>query len=175
MAVFINMCFDDESATHISKLQQVLAEQNISRYAEWLNYAPHITLVRLDDVAPESLIPIAEHFLREVQPITIMLGGLSLFSGSHPVLWLAPVSDMTLLDAHQKLCHALEPFSVHEHYQPKKWMPHVTLAAGLDANKAVAAMSVLLPMFKPISVKMARIEVVSFPPAQVLWSETVVQ
>jgi 2'-5' RNA ligase len=171
MAAFINICFDVDTTNRIASFQQTLADSGISDYAAWLGYPPHITLARLDGAQPETLIPAATRVLTQLRTVKIGLGALALFGGNEPVVWIAPVPNLALLDAHRQLCIDLEPLSVHEHYRPLSWMPHVTLAAGLDRNKAVAAISALLPDFSPMVVIPSRIEVVSFPPAQVLWSE----
>ena len=172
MAGFINICFDEDETDRIAALQRRLAERGISDYAAWLAYPPHLTLARVDDADPKSLISAAGHLLRQLTRTKIGLGGLSMFGGNEPVVWLAPVPSPTLLDAHRQLCAGLEPLYVHEHYRPANWMPHVTLAAGLDRHKAAAAIAALLPEFRPMAVTLSRVEVVSFPPAQVLWSGT---
>ena len=125
--------------------------------------------VRLDGFEPEDLIPAAKQLLPLLAAISIELSGLAIFPGAEPVLWLAPAPSVSLLQAHRRLCSDLAPMVVHDHYRPDLWMPHVTLAARLDQRAAVAAVFELVPAMGPTSGKVAALEVVSFPPARVVW------
>lgn len=170
MAAVINICFNADHTDRISAFQRSLAQQGISDYAARLGYPPHITMVRVDEADPRLLIPAAKGIIAQLHSIRIELNGLALFGGEKPVLWLAPVPNPSLIAAQRQLCSDLEPLSVHEQSRSANWTPHVTVAAGLDQGKAVAAISALLPDFGPIAVTPSRVEVVSFPPTMVVWS-----
>jgi 2'-5' RNA ligase len=174
MSGYINFCFDDVGSSQVASMQQALADRDISHFAAWLNYPPHLSLVRVDDEDPELLVPAARRFVEKVSQREMWLAGLSLFGGQEPVIWLVPVPDIALLAAHQELCQDLSPLEVHTLYQTGIWMPHVTLAADLDTNRAVAGISALLPAFKPFPVTLNRVEVVLYPPAEVIWSASMV-
>jgi 2'-5' RNA ligase len=103
--------------------------------------------------------------------LPIYLEGVSLFAGASPVLWLAPASNSALLSLHNQLHAALAPHVVDRHYLPGRWIPHVTLAEGLDWARALEAIATILPVFSPIEGRLDRIEIVRFPPVTVIFSE----
>ena len=170
MDAFINIRFDAESTGRIQKLQSRLAQEGISDYAKWLGYPPHITLVRCEDSDPELLIRCAADFAESFRRRPIPLVSLSLFTGDSPVLWLGPLITAEFLADHRRLCEQL-PRPNHGNYQPDRWVPHATVAAGMDADAAKAAISILLPTYEPIVAMTESLEVVSFPPAQVVWKQ----
>ena len=168
MDSFINIRFNAESTERIQKLQALLAQEGISDYAKWLGHPPHITLVRCEDADPNTLIQSAAEFAKAVRKRSIPLVSLSLFTGASPVVWLGPLVTCDFLGDHRWLCERL-PCPNHEHYQPDRWFPHITVAAGLDADTAQAAISKLLPLYEPIVAMTESVEVVTFPPAKVVW------
>lgn len=168
MDAFINIRFDAESTSRIQKLQSLLAREGISDYANWLGHPPHITLARCDDADPNILIQCAADFAKSFRRRSIPLVSLSLFTGQSPVLWLGPLVISEFLADHRRLCEQL-PWPNHDHYQPDRWVPHATVAAGMDTDAASAAISKLLPIYEPIVAMTESIEVVSFPPAKVVW------
>ena len=52
---------------------------------------------------------------------------------------------------------------------PRLWIPHVTLAEGLNEAERAAARDALLPSFTPIEATADRLELVRFPPTHVEW------
>ena len=167
MATYVNLCFDDVGTQQIASLQKKLSDEGISDYADWLNYPPHLTLARFDDVEFFLL----EHALEWIQvsyaPSAIELSSIGMFAGAQPVVWLAPAVNTPLLETHKELCYRVRPFEPHPNYQPERWTPHVTLAAGLEPERAVAATTALLPIFQPITAMPTRVEIVTFPPASI--------
>ena len=170
MDAFITIRFDAESTGRIQELQSLLAKEGISDYADWLGYPPHITFVRCDDAASRLLIQCAGEFAESFRKRSIPLVSLSLFTGNSPVLWLGPLVTSEFLADHRRLCEQL-PLPNHDDYQPDRWVPHVTVAAGMDPGAANAAISTLLPIYEPIVAMIEAVEVVSFPPAKVVWRQ----
>ena len=168
MDAFINILFDAESTRRIQDLQSVLASEGISEYASWLGYPPHITLVRCDNADPSMITESADDLARSFRKRPIPLVSLSLFTGANPVLWLGPLVTSEFLADHRRLCERL-PWPNHDHYQPDHWFPHVTVAAGMEIAAANAAISRLLPIYEPIVAMTDAVELVSFPPAKVVW------
>nr|WP_319513791.1 2'-5' RNA ligase family protein [uncultured Cohaesibacter sp.] len=172
MTSYINILFGDEGSKKIVALQKLLSDKGISNYANWLGYPPHMSLARIDNVDAQDLIPVVESFQKRLSLTEISLAGLATFTGNKQVVWIAPVPDINLLIAHQQLCDSLESIRIHENYQPTNWVPHITLAAGLTEDATVAALSALVSKFDQITVAIEKVELVTFPPAQVVWCNT---
>jgi 2'-5' RNA ligase len=102
--------------------------------------------------------------------LPIYLSGYGVFPGPPAVVWIAPVITADLLARHASLHSALRTFPCERHYLPGNWMPHVTLTSA--ATSASRAMEVLTPLWKgALSANLNRLELVSFHPVQVLWTQ----
>jgi 2'-5' RNA ligase len=171
MHVVITLCMDASSSDRVASLQRLLAERGISDYANRLGYKPHLSLLRFDNLEPEVVLPIVSRLAANIPSLPISLEGVALFAGASPALWLVPVANTALLSLHSHLHAALAQHVAHDHYQPDHWMPHVTLAEGLDHAGATNAIAAILPVFSPIKGRLDKIEIVCFPPVTVIWSE----
>ncbi len=62
----------------------------------------------------------------------VRTAGLGVFSGDHPVLYVAVVRSPALSALHQRLWRELAGGSAGtvDYYHPERWMPHITLADG---------------------------------------------
>jgi hypothetical protein len=90
--------------------------------------------------------------------------------GPPAVVWIAPVITADLLARHASLHRALRTFPCERHYLPGNWMPHITLTSA--ATSASRAMEVLTPLWKgAMLANLDRLELVSFHPFQVLWTQ----
>lgn len=174
MTSYVNFCFGTEGSDVVTSLWKTLADQDISHFGAWLNYPPHFSAVRVDDAEPQLLVPAAKRLAETIGRLEIWLASVSFFGGPEAVMFLSHVPNALFIDAHQKLCRDLAPLRIHPLYDAGSWMPHVTLAVDLNQDKAVAATSAIVPTFKPFPVTLTRVEVVSFPPAQVIWSGEIV-
>jgi 2'-5' RNA ligase len=170
MASYINICFDEISAAKVESLQRRLSQRSITDCAERLGYAPHITLLRYDEGSLDEMIEAARGFREQAASLASAICSLSLFGGASPVLWLGLVPNAPLYEFHRALHGKLPDLNVHSHYAPENWVPHVTLAADLDQSSAAAAVDATLPIFGPFTANPDRIEIVTFPPIEIVWS-----
>jgi len=170
MHVVITLGLDAASADRVASLQVLLAARGISDYAARLGYGPHLSLLSYDDLEPEAVLPVVSRLAPQIPSLPIHLEGVSLFASASPVLWLAPAANAALLSLHSQLYASLSPHIAHCHYQPGRWVPHVTLAERLDRSSAAEAIAAILPVFLPIEGRLERIEVLKCPPATVIWS-----
>ena len=72
-------------------------------------------------------------FLKELggrsQSFTAHTGGLGIFPGEKPVVYIPVVKDRALMDFHELLWTAITPLADEPSplYSPLKWMPHITI------------------------------------------------
>lgn len=156
------------SAAAVTAMWEALADAGLDGSCRALGYAPHVTLAVWPDEVPEAPLRAALAALAmrwTARPVT--LAGFGLFPGDPPVLWLAPVPDATLLARQAELLSALPGLACHPHHHPGAWVPHVTLGTPRDAAAALAA---LLPGWRgPLAGVLDALELVRFPPVEVLW------
>jgi len=97
---------------------------------------PHFSyqVARIYDV--ESLEPILRRFAASKVPFKVRAGGLGIFTGPHPVLYIPVVRSPELTQFHKALWQ--EIFStgsgIQDYYHPSHWMPHITIGID-DMNK----------------------------------------
>jgi 2'-5' RNA ligase len=98
-------------------------------------YPPHISIAVLDDALDAA--GLCQALVAEVTnwpALQVAFAGLGVFSADSTVLWLAPKPTKGLL--HVNVCAMVGLQSVHPHYRPGEWVPHLTLAQGLTAEGA---------------------------------------
>jgi 2'-5' RNA ligase len=66
------------------------------------------------------------------EPFRVHTGGLGLFTGESPVVYIPVVKDMILTRFHKRLWEGVHPTAIGatSHYSPDVWVPHITLAHG---------------------------------------------
>jgi len=169
MPFAVTLCFDVATAASIETLWQALAAQGVDTDRRDLGYSAHITLAIYQDDAPVERLAKAVAELGSRRPgVPVVLSGFGLFAAPSNVLWLAPAPSLQLLTYQQEVAAALPDLVIDAHYRPGSWVPHVTLSGTLpDPPRALAA---LLPLWRPVSGVLERIELVRFRPVDVLSS-----
>lgn len=169
MPFAITLRFDAATTPVVEAMWQLLAASGIDRDRHDLGYAPHVTLAVYADDAPVGVLRDAlEDAGKTWAALPVTLAGLGIFPGSAAILWAAPVVTTSLLARHAALHAALPGLLPHPHYRPDAWVPHVTLSGGL-ADPA-AALAVLLPLWRPVTGLLDRVDLVRFRPVEVLHS-----
>ena len=66
----------------------------------------------------------------ETEPFIVRTGGLGVFSGPQPVIYISVVKDANLMEFHARLWYAAQDAStgISPYYNPSNWMPHISLA-----------------------------------------------
>jgi hypothetical protein len=97
---------------------------------------PHISyqVARIYDV--ESLEPVLRRFAASKTSFKVRAGGLGVFTGPQPVLYIPVVRSLELTQFHEAFWQ--EIFStgsgILDYYHPSHWMPHITIGIG-DMHK----------------------------------------
>lgn len=148
---------------------RILAAAGIDTDRHDLGYPPHVTLAIYPDDTPEAALEAAFAQLTQTwQTLPLTLSGFGVFPGPSPILWAAPVVTRDLLARHATVCDAFPNLPVHPHYRPDSWVPHVTLAGGIQGlDRAIA---VLLPGWRSVSGFLNQADLLRFRPVHVLRS-----
>jgi 2'-5' RNA ligase len=146
-----------------------LVAAGIDADPDQLDNPPPLTLaVYPDGARTDELRAALERLAWHWRALPVALSGLGIFPGPSSVLWAAPVVTPEMLARHAALHAAVSGFQVHAHYQPGAWVPHVTLAGALpDPGRAL---TVLVPHWRPITGVLNQLDLVRFPPVEVLQS-----
>jgi 2'-5' RNA ligase len=103
-----------------------------------LNYAPHLTLARCENIDPTVLTAALDAF-DGVHRISLVFDRICMFDTEPLVLWLSPRPDSALLDVHARLHALIGKLRSDPHYRPGAWQPHCTIAAAVSPERTLAA------------------------------------
>ena len=107
---------------------------------------PHFSCQIAQQYNEKQLLTRLENIAHQTVPFHVMTSGLSMFTGSHPVLFIPVVRTMELSLLHQNLWQELSPLGkgVSLYYSQERWLPHITLAEhDLDQQKVAQIISLL--------------------------------
>lgn len=102
---------------------------------------PHFSYHVAQAYDPEALDQALREFAAEWAPFHVRTGGLGLFTGSQPVLYIPIVREAHLSLFHAELCRRLRPLASDPapYYFPENWLPHITLTLGTADPQTLAA------------------------------------
>jgi 2'-5' RNA ligase len=122
--------FDDETDAKVRKLWQEL-EERFGLQSIYATPYPHLSFHTANDYPDEQVEVVLRRVAAEVEPVFVRTSGLGLFTGENPILYLPITRTAELERLHARLFAALEPLAIepNPHYQPGRWLPHITLAS----------------------------------------------
>lgn len=102
---------------------------------------PHFSYHVAQAYDPEALDQALREFAGEWAPFHVHTGGLGVFTGSQPVLYIPIVREARLSLFHAELCRRLRPLASDPapYYFPENWLPHITLTLGAVDPQTLAA------------------------------------
>ncbi len=122
---------DDEHYTIVESLWDEL-ETGLGVRGLYKTPFPHFSYHVAEQYDVDLLESVLRRLASHCATFRVRTAGLGVFSGVHPVLYVAVVRSPTLTALHQKLWQELAGASAGavEYYHPERWMPHITLADG---------------------------------------------
>jgi 2'-5' RNA ligase len=152
MAHAIEMFFDDHADAAVRKIWDLLAAHGLPSLATRTHrrHRPHVSLTVTESMADADLAALRS-VLTNRHP-ALHLHVLGMFPGDEGVLFLAPTVTADLLTFHTQV-HAVladQPIQHWPYYLPGNWVPHCTLAQGLDRDGRATAIR-LLHDYQPIA------------------------
>jgi 2'-5' RNA ligase superfamily len=145
MAHALEMYFDDQADAAVRRLWQLLADAGLPSLATRTHrrHRPHVSLTVAESLAGSDLAPLRSVLMAH-QP-TLHLYVLGTFPGSGGALFLGVPATAELLAFHAGVHAALaaQPAAHWPYYLPGRWVPHCTLAEGLDQAQAGRAFGLL--------------------------------
>jgi 2'-5' RNA ligase len=162
MALALSLLFDAESGLPIRGIWSAFAETGVSRDMLDLDYAPHVTLIIVDDESLAEPINAGLAALAPLVPDTVRLGEVRQFPDT-PVVWIECLADFRAL--HEAAATLVPLDSIRPHYRPGAWTPHVTLQVAGDAPRAI---EIARRKWQPRPARPVRLETATFVPVKAL-------
>ena len=126
---------DEKHHTKVKHLWQILEAECGLRGIQ-VTPIPHFSWQVAQDYKYEQLSLILEEVSRQAVPFKVNTGGIGIFTGEVPVLYISVVKNLHMLQMHEKLWRETynAGININLMYNPEKWMPHITVAYG-DVNQ----------------------------------------
>jgi 2'-5' RNA ligase len=123
---------DEEHATRVHKLWAHLRDEFGVRFLYEQVPIPHFSYHVASVYDREKTKTLLSEIAARMKPFTAKTGGLGIFTGAQPVLFVNVARSPELARMHDTLWPALAALSedAQAFYQPTAWMPHITLAQG---------------------------------------------
>jgi 2'-5' RNA ligase len=128
-----------------------------------LDYAPHLTLARYEDVN-SSLLSAALEIFDATPAFALAFDRICCFDTEPLTLWLAPRHDARLADVHARVHAVVGEHRSDPNYRPGVWQPHCTIATAIRADVKVAAKAFAATPIEALSLTFDRVDVVAWPP-----------
>ncbi len=137
--------FDAETEAAVRGLWQQQEDAGLLSFPPGSGFAPHMTLFLADDGDMDGLRSGLGQLAQNMPPIQVIFLALGVFPAEYGVVFLAPVTNRELVDAHSAAWDAAVPHltNPYAHYHPGIWVPHVTLAFHLPLEQIGPAAALL--------------------------------
>ena len=162
MAQALEFWFDDAADAAVRGLWRRLDKAGVPSLTSRTHgrHRPHVTFAVAGAIPPRTRETLRED-LRLLSIPNLWLSTLAAFSTSETVLMLAAVVDTELLAVHSAVHDVLakkvkQPSA---YYLPGSWVPHCTLAQGMEPAQMTAGFAALYPV-EPIKARVTEIAVV---------------
>lgn len=163
----ILLSFEQETDKQIRKLMQELVAGGVNDRYLLAGLRPHLTLAEFNTQRMRQVHScLTDLSGRDLKPLRIKLASAGFFPGDQGVLFLAPIVDEALLRFHRQVNNALEPLcdDFSPLYREENWVPHCTLALGLDERELARAGMILNQTFQALDVLAVHLNIVACCP-----------
>ncbi len=162
MAQALEFSFDEAADAAVRGLWRRLDKAGVPSLVTRTHgrHRPHVTFAVAGAIPPRTRDALRAD-LRLLSIPNLWLSTLAAFSASEPVLMLAAVVDTELLAVHSAV-HDVLAGAVRQpsaYYLPGSWVPHCTLAQGIEPARVTAGFAALYPV-EPIRARVTGIAVV---------------
>jgi 2'-5' RNA ligase len=142
----VQLYFDERTETLIRAIWEKLAEKGVSDRLLKKGSRPHVALAVFEDADPGELAFQLRSLAKEQAPVEARFEMLGTYCSADGVLFLCPVLSPRLFLLHSTVIKLLGPVTqgLKESCKPTRFVPHCTVAYGLDKEnlgKAVALFS----------------------------------
>jgi 2'-5' RNA ligase len=166
MAYAVVFYFDKNSENPIYKIWEQLEKIGLSPSKYKSGIRPHITLAIYDSINCIDCEINLKNLVADSKIFSVQANHLGIFSNQTSVIFIAPASNIDLLEFQKGIHQALEDSSkgAWEIYIPGNWIPHCTLAQGVDSKNLSVALKICVKMKLPLELRISQVGIVEFEP-----------
>jgi len=121
-------------------------EREFSVQGVYITPYPHFSYHVAQAYDIDKIAPVLQRITSNITTFNVKTGGLGVFTGTSPVLYIPVVRSLELTQLHEELWQEISPVSsgVQEYYNPDQWMPHITIGFGDISKDKLSQMISLL-------------------------------
>lgn len=119
---------DDESIQRVNALRaQILTTCQVDDNVFGLE--PHVSWQGAEDYELPAVTRSLTEITNTTAPIEVSVGGIGVFSGPHPVIYLVVTRSPELNACHAKIWESLQGLGQNQnlYFSPKLWIPHISI------------------------------------------------
>ena len=168
MSYVLELTFDTHTEAAIRNLWRRISDAGYPSSLDASAYRPHISLAVYDAnfFDGETCFRRLADYAARIQPFTVRLSHVGLFTTLENVVFLGVSPTETLLARHREMLGVCQEQRRHlrEYYAPGLWTPHVTLAFNLSASQASGILKMAWDIPLPISGRAQAVHLVNVTP-----------
>lgn len=137
MPYAIELYFESSAQNAIRTLWEAIAEAGISTYLVDKPDRPHISLGGCQQLNVTEYAPVLADFASSTKSFAVSMPNLGVFTSPNGVVFLGVTVTRPLLDIHENFHKQFADFEQDTMplYKPGSWVPHVTIAFNIGAEK----------------------------------------
>jgi 2'-5' RNA ligase len=155
----VELYFDERTEALIKAVWEKLAEKGVSDRLLKRGSRPHVALAVFEDGDVGELVYLLRQLAKEQSPVEARFESLGTYCSADGVLFLAAVLSPRLFLLHSTLIRQLAPLvqGLKETCRPQRFVPHCTIAYGLDKESLGRAVALFSNKALPIVGQFTRI------------------
>jgi 2'-5' RNA ligase len=159
--------FDDAAEDAVEAIRDRLMARGLIP-APANSVRPHITLAVCTGLDVDQFVPALAQLATETSAFGCTLASVGAFPTAAGVVFLAPTPSHELLNLHEVVLERMLSMGaeISPYFRAGIWVPHCTLALGLQNERMAAAMAACVEAFQPISVQLSELGGVEIGTAQ---------
>ncbi len=144
MGYSIELYFDLQFEDKIRRLWNDLAESGVPSILHQIGSRPHLSLAVLENIPEVQVSNLLGKFIQKYSEFSIEFPAIALIPGEQKTVFLAPTTNLILLEMQQTLYHLLKKSSFFplERYEPNKWLPHCSISKELSSSDALKTVNI---------------------------------
>jgi len=170
MPYALQLYFDPSTDATVRQLWRRFEGAGIAGHLVETANRPHLTLVIYDDLDVVTAERELLLFVPTLAPFPVTFAHVGVFTQPSPVVFLAPVVTIDLLDLHQVTHERFAGFGTgpHPFYLPRRWTPHCTIALHVDRQTLPLSMEVTQEISLPMTGTVTELGIVRVSPTSPL-------
>ncbi len=144
MGYSIELYFESKFEQNIRSLWDELAEAGVPSILHRIDSRPHISLAVLANIHEDRISELFDNFIKQYSAFFIEFPVIALIPGKQQTVFLAPATNIILLQMQRTLCNLLRKSGNPplERYEPKNWLPHCSISKELSSSDALTTIEI---------------------------------